>query len=160
MGWVEQHILTGDWHSEELKQFTHDETRAPPGASAAQGKQPRMRVATPTSIQVGRRPTTPDQHRALIKLMGIAWVTHSMTFPSCIVPQGLHPETFIAVGELVLGKDCAGIRTAGGAEATWEDVLNTEFAARKTWWEMVDMGYPVNQAILLSTGANPHPHQT
>ena len=94
----------------------------------------------------GLPPRESGQYKDTTRTMALAWCAMSLMFPDLWYLQDLDINTFTTFAEYVL---------ATGAWATWAQLMDVEFRARKFWWKLVDMGFTLNQAILISIGQCP-----
>ena len=151
LGLLSTWIRTGDPKAENLKQIV------------AKGDSPQeLAKVSPNgeinNLVVARDLETEDPtgamaYRRKIRIMSTAWVSMSLAHPGVSYLQGLRLETFTAFADYALGPDAGAAQRGDGQRPKWEDVLKCERAVRQSWWEHVEEGKTLNDAILLSIGA-------
>ncbi len=104
----------------------------------------------------GAEPRNQEHYKTIIRTMGLAWVAQSLRHKDVPYFKHLMLETFTTWGEYVCGPCVAGLtRQSDGARPPWQAILKCEFAVRTSWWELVETGLTLNDAILKSIGADP-----
>lgn len=100
-------------------------------------------------------PKNASAYRRKLRTMGFTWMAVALSNGTIGYLKGLRFESFGMFAEFALGPEAAGAVTEDGRRPPWEEFLKCELAVRQSWWDFVEDGKTLNEAILLSIGHSP-----
>lgn len=150
-GLVEGFVRNQDPRAEKLKEVM---SQAEGDGYTNRNMQPQgdMNILTLATEVLGFDPKNGKKYREKIKTMAISWFSASLQFGRVAYLQGLRVESFDLFADYVLGEHAGGAVNKQGARPAWEDILKTEQAVRSQWWDLVEGGKTLNEAILETIG--------